>query len=54
MEEENILDKVLNCISNFGWWLFVSVKYRKNKRFAKTSLTKEVRDNLGYFLKEEE
>lgn len=40
-----------HIVSNFGWWLYVKVAWRKN-RIVQRKLDSEVRDNLAYFLRE--
>lgn len=44
-------DDILRVISNFGWWLYVIVAWRKN-HIVQRKLDADVRDNLAYYLRE--
>lgn len=50
MENKSIVNTLLNQVSNFGWWLYVRIAWRRNKSIQR-KLDADTRDNLGFYLK---
>ena len=43
---------IVDIISNFGWWLYVKVAWNRNKPMQRLLIGSDVRENLGYYLRE--